>query len=252
MNPRQANPEGDEELRLDGTGPLHDQIRRAIAAPILSGAWKPGTRIAPEMELMRRFGASRMTVNRALRALADQGLIARRRRAGSFVAPRAGEHAVTFIGDIRREIEARGERYGYELALRRQSRVTPSLSLASGVAAGTPVLHLACRHFAGARPAVLEDRWINLAAVPDAEAVSFEREPPGPWLLENVPFTEGEHRIAAIRAGTTASALLAIAPDAPCLSVERRTWRGREMLTFARFVYPGESHILVGRFAGAS
>ncbi|MBZ8132887.1 histidine utilization repressor [Afifella sp. IM 167] len=248
MNP----PVGRAPLKLDGTGPLHDQIRRAVAAPILSGVWKPGERVPPEMELMEVFGASRMTVNRALRALADQGLIARRRRAGSFVAIRAGEHAVTSIGDIRRETEARGETYGYELLLRRESRVSAMMSLASGVSAGTPVLHLNCRHLAAGRPAVLEDRWINLAVVPEALHGPFDHDPPGPWLLANVPFTEGEHRIAAIRAGATAARLLAMRPDEPCLSVERRTWRGKEMITFASFVYPGSSHVLSGKFSSRS
>jgi len=243
-------PPARKALRLDGNGPLHDQIRRAVAAPILSGDWKPGERVPPEMELMALFGASRMTVNRALRALADQGLIARRRRAGSFVANRAGEHAVTSIGDIRRETEARGETYGYELFLKRESRVSATMSLASGVSAGTPVLHLNCRHLAGGRPAALEDRWINLATVPQAVEAPFDREPPGPWLLENVPFTEGEHRIAAIRAGATAARLLDVKPDEPCLSVERRTWHGKTMITFASFVYPGSSHVLSGRFPG--
>ena len=50
---------------LDGYGPLHDQIRRAIAAAILSGRLAFEQRIPPEEELTRHFGASRMTVNRA-------------------------------------------------------------------------------------------------------------------------------------------------------------------------------------------
>ncbi|MCT8268378.1 histidine utilization repressor [Afifella sp. JA880] len=236
------------ELKLDGEGPLHDQIRRAIADPILSGSWEAGKRIPPEVSLMETFGASRMTVNRALRALADQGLIARRRRVGSFVAPRAGEHAVTSIGDIRHEIEARGENYGYELMQRQEARVSAAMSLATGVAAETPILHLHCRHFASSKTAALEDRWINLTIVPEARGIPFEDIPPGPWLLENVSYTEGEHRIAAIRAGSTAGGLLQIADDEPCLSVERRTWRGKTMITFANFVYPGSSHILSGRF----
>ena len=55
----------DPDLALDGDGPLHLQIRRAIARPILAGSWPPGRRVPSEHALMARFGVSRMTVNRA-------------------------------------------------------------------------------------------------------------------------------------------------------------------------------------------
>jgi len=60
----------DPDLALDGDGPLHLQIRRAIARPILAGSWPPGRRVPSEHALMARFGVSRMTVNRALASLA--------------------------------------------------------------------------------------------------------------------------------------------------------------------------------------
>ena len=58
-----------DSLALDGHGPLHEQIRRAVCAPIVSGAWRPGRRVPSEHVLMALFGAARMTVNRAMRAL---------------------------------------------------------------------------------------------------------------------------------------------------------------------------------------
>ena len=78
------------DIALDGEGPLHQQIRRAIARPILAGAWPPGSRIPSEHELMARYGVSRMTVNRALGSLAEEGLVERKRKAGTVVC--AGIH----------------------------------------------------------------------------------------------------------------------------------------------------------------
>ena len=72
-----------KDLALDGEGPLHAQIRRAVAAAILSGRIPPGGRVPPEAELMRLFGASRMTVHRAISDLAAEGLVRRNRRAGT-------------------------------------------------------------------------------------------------------------------------------------------------------------------------
>ena len=44
---------------------------------------------------------------------------------------------------------------------------------------------------------------------------------------------------------------LDIAPGAPCLVVERRTWQGGVPVTHVRLAYPGERHQLIGRFSPA-
>ena len=157
-----------DSLALDGTGPLHEQIRRAVCAPIISGAWPPGRRVPSEHELMALFGASRMTVNRAMRALADDGLIVRRRRTGSRVAAPAGDRVVMAIGSVRAAVEAGGQAYSYENLARHRARASDDIARRFKIAAGTPLLNISCRHFADAEPAALEDYWINLAAVPEA------------------------------------------------------------------------------------
>ncbi len=103
MSPRLSPPV------LDGTGAIYQQIRRAVARPILRGDWAPGARIPSEHELTELFGASRMTINKALSALADEGLIVRRRRLGSFVAERPPERAVMESWDHGAEVTRAGE-----------------------------------------------------------------------------------------------------------------------------------------------
>ena len=71
--------------------PRYAEIRRALEEAIMSGAWRPGRRVPSEHALMEQFGCSRMTVNKALSALAEAGLILRKRRSGSFVASPASE-----------------------------------------------------------------------------------------------------------------------------------------------------------------
>jgi GntR family histidine utilization transcriptional repressor len=50
-----------------------ERIRRDIEANILSGAWPPGYRIPFEHVLMQEYGCSRMTVSKAISALATAG-----------------------------------------------------------------------------------------------------------------------------------------------------------------------------------
>ena len=43
---------------------------------------------------------------------------------------------------------------------------------------------------------------------------------------------------------------LAIAVGAPCLVIDRYTWRSARTITAVRLLYPGDSHRLVARFKG--
>ena len=63
----------------------HQQIYEHVHQGILSGDYSVGERIPTEAELGLRFDASRVTVARALRDLERQGLLVKRRGAGTFV-----------------------------------------------------------------------------------------------------------------------------------------------------------------------
>ena len=62
------------------------QILEKLQDDICSGYYKPGGRLPSESELVRHFGASRMTVFRAMRELQTLGLINRRVGSGTFVS----------------------------------------------------------------------------------------------------------------------------------------------------------------------
>lgn len=224
--------------------PLHQRIITDLEAKILSGAWPPGHRIPFEHELAAQYGCARMTVNKAISALAAAGLITRRRRAGSFVAQPAVQSAVLQIPDMQAEITGRGAAYGYELISRRcGSRDGKQAFLAD-----QSWLALKCRHLANACPFALEERFINLDAVPEALGADFTTTPPGTWLLAQVPWTRAEHDISAVNATATIADGLAIPRGAACLMVERRTWRLTEEITYVRQTFPGKTYRLAARF----
>ena len=62
------------------------QILEKLQDDIASGRYKPGKRLPSEAELVRRFGASRMTVFRAMHELQSMGLVTRRVGSGTFVS----------------------------------------------------------------------------------------------------------------------------------------------------------------------
>jgi GntR family histidine utilization transcriptional repressor len=229
---------------------LYKQIRLDIERRILTGEWPPGHRIPFEHELMARYHCSRMTVSKALSELAQADLIERRRRAGTFVRRPKFLSAVLTIPDIRAEISALGRNYGYELirCARRTANAADRARL--GARKTGKVVAISCRHSADGVPFAIEDRLIDLDAVPEAASADFAVEPPGTWLLDHVPWTEAEHSISAIAADAQIAAALDVTPGGPCLVIERHTWRSARTLTAVRLVYPGESHKLVARFKG--
>ncbi len=65
--------------------PKYKQVYNSLREEIDGGALSAGHRLPSESELVKAFGASRITVGRALRDLQQEGLIERRAGSGSFV-----------------------------------------------------------------------------------------------------------------------------------------------------------------------
>ena len=74
-------------LHMVGTSPApkHRQVYEALLQQIVSGRVKAGGRLPSEADLVSRFGASRITVARALRDLQAAGLVERRAGSGTYV-----------------------------------------------------------------------------------------------------------------------------------------------------------------------
>lgn len=235
------------------TGPggisRYAEIQRALETAIFSGDWPPGARVPSEQELLKRYRCSRMTVNKALSALAASGLIVRRRRSGSFVAQPDAEKNVLQIHDTEVEIQREGKSYAIKLISRSERKATRRDATRLDVPVSTRILAVTCVHFADGHPVVAEDRLINLDAVPSAAAVDFNATSPGNWLLKKVPWSEAEHHIRAVNAGEDIAARLQIAEGDACLVVERRTRYGGQVITHVVLSAPGSGYQLVARFS---
>jgi GntR family histidine utilization transcriptional repressor len=232
---------------------LHDTIRADFAARIRAGELEPGDRLPTEAELCEAYGCSRMTVNKALTALAAEGLVERRKRAGTLVAHPRVHAMVLDVPDLAARVRAEGQAYAFELLA--CSERSPQRGEAGEVAlaAGGRLLALDGLHRANGRPLAVEHRLVSLAAVPAMREAALGAEGlgedgPGTWLLRHIPWTEAETRITAAGATREEAALLGVAAGHACLCIERRTWRGDEAITLVRQVFPGELYDLVARF----
>ncbi|MEL7259698.1 MAG: GntR family transcriptional regulator, partial [Pseudomonadota bacterium] len=123
---------------------------QAIQAEVLrrvhAREWPPGHIIPGEVDLATEFGCARATVNRALQALADAGILERRRKAGTRVAMYPVGRAVLDIPVLRQDIEERGHVYAYRLL--EQSVMEPDPVSAQKLGCKTQALHVRAVHLA--------------------------------------------------------------------------------------------------------
>ncbi|ESQ75125.1 UTRA domain-containing protein [Asticcacaulis sp. AC402] len=219
--------------------PLHRRISRDLEDRIRAGELRPGQRIPIEHDLMQTYGCARMTVNKALSRLVGEGLIERRKRAGSFVRLPRLDAPVLEIPDIEVEVTARGDRYRFELL---NAHVIADDDLDG------PVLALTGVHYAQDRALAFEERRICLSVVPDAQTADFTVQSPGHWLLQAVPWTRVEHKISAVAASPEVCVRLGIEKGAACLVVERRTWKDDSVVTAVRQIFDGTTYRLTASF----
>lgn len=215
---------------------VRDEVLRRIHAR----DWAPGEMIPNEADLAVEFGCARATVNRALRDLADQGLLDRRRKAGTRVALHPVRHAKFEIPMIRDEIEARAQTYSY--ALLSQATLDPPTATRSrlGSKEGEKALHLRALHLADSAPLVLEDRWINLTTIPEALGADFTSISANEWLLSNAPYTRGDITFSATAADGENADALGVPEGAPVFTIDRITWNNTAPITSVRLIYaPG-------------
>jgi len=213
-------------------------IREDVLQRIRSGKWKPGAAVPGEIELAEEYGVARGTANKAMRELVEQGYLERKRKSGTRVRSsplRAARFAIPLIRD---EIEANA-RYGYKLLVRDEVAAAVVLRDRLALKAKTRMLHLLCLHLADDAPYAVEERWINLATLPEAAGVDFLSVGPNEWLVQRVPFTDVKLEFCAELPPAHVSVVLQ-SNAAPCLLAERTTWLNGNSVTYMRLTFkPG-------------
>ena len=218
----------------------YKEVRDEVLRRIQDRIWDQGALRPTEQELSEEFGCARATVNRALRELADQGIIDRKRKSGTRVATAPVKQARLTISITRQQVEDMNAAYRYRLVSREIVAAPDWLSAQMGLPAGAEVLHLICMHYADGSPYQHEDRWINIAAIPEVAQADFTGTGPNEWLLAQVPFSDAEITLSAVPAEAEIAAFLGAREGAPLFLMERSTWFQEQPVTYVRMQFhPG-------------
>lgn len=228
--------------------PRYRHVKNDIIDRISRGELKPRDRVPSENELTSLHSVSRMTANRALRELEDEGYVERIAGIGTFVADLKAASHVLEVRNIADEIAHRGHRHSARIA--RQARVAASPDVASALEleAGADVFHALVVHAENEMPVQLEDRYVVATFAPDFTRQDFTRTTPSAYLSGIAPLQEAEQVVRAIMPDAPVRAQLDMANEEPCLLVMRRTWANGRPVSYARLYHPGSRFELTGHY----
>ncbi|MDE9451992.1 UTRA domain-containing protein [Aliiroseovarius sp. Z3] len=213
------------------------EVKADILRQITQGELAPGSPMPNEVDLAASYGCARATVNRAMRELADDGFIERRRKAGTRVRQNPIRQVRLNIPIVGQEIAELGAAYRYTLVGCQAEPAPDWLRARMALKRDDRVLHLICMHYADGAPYQHEDRWINLGALPEAEDHDFTDTGPNEWLVSTVPFTDAQISFHAVAADTSLAGYLGCAEGDPLFQTERTTWLEGRTITFVQLTY---------------
>ncbi|KZS00566.1 Uncharacterized protein APZ42_003094, partial [Daphnia magna] len=120
--------------------------------------WVAGDLLPSEAELVQTFGVSRMTVNRALRELHQEGLIERVQGVGTFVAQLHRISSTLTVRDVHDEIAERGHRHEAVLHRLETLKATAEQAAEFELPAGAELFHSVIVHLENGVAIQCEDR----------------------------------------------------------------------------------------------
>ena len=206
-------------------------IRKRIHDWVLSGRYRPGDKLPRDEDMAEELACSRATVQRAMRDLADSGIVERRRKGGTRVLPERLTRATFDIPIARNEVERRGGAYAYQLIRAVREEAPLAVAAVLDLRAPLEMLHVEALHLSDGKPFLYEDRWIFTRTVPGIEDVDLSVESANEWLVRNRPFSRADLRFSAQAADEKTAEIMGIAPGEAQFVIERTTWSGDDPIT---------------------
>lgn len=228
--------------------PRYQQVKDLIIEQISSGELRARDRVPSENELVESAGVSRMTANRALRELTDEGYVERVIGSGTFVADLKATSHLLEVRNIADEVAVRGHRHTSRVLQQSELGADAATAAALHIDTGSPVCHVMLVHCEDGLPIQLEDRYVVVDFAPEFLRQDFSLTTPSAYLSDIAPLQEAEHVVRAEKPDKRIRKHLEMSTDEACLVVVRRTWGGGRPVTFGRLYHPGNRFELTGHY----
>ena len=233
---------------MKATKPRYQQLKDFIIAQISSGELRPLDRVPSENELVESKSVSRMTANRALRELNDEGYVERIAGRGTFVSDFRSRSDLLEVQNIADEIASRGHVHSSAVLRQSKQQARDDIAKALHVDQGTDVFHLLLVHSENEVPIQVEERYVLASFAPRCLEQDFAAITPSAYLTGVAPLQEAEQAVRASIPNSAIREQLNMTDDEPSLVVMRRTWSEGRPVTFARLHHPGSRYELLGQY----
>jgi GntR family transcriptional regulator len=203
--------------------PLYHQIYLALRDDIYRGSLAHGALMWTELEVGERFGVSRITARRALKELADNNLVERRRRVGTRVIFKpakppievSADEAVESLLSFVRATEVKVIDY-------QRAEASPDIAEALRLQPGDSVIRATRVRSLHGEPLGLVESHVPTAVGGQLSRAKLGKKP----LLELLQsagyhVAEGRQVISAVAAGPTLAMQLGVEARAPLIRIER-------------------------------
>lgn len=228
--------------------PRYLQLKELIIGQISAGELRPRDRVPSENELVDATGVSRMTANRALRELGNEGYVERVAGVGTFVSDlKAGSHVLE-VRNIADEIRRRDHSHAAKVLIQEKTVADADTANALQIDEGGDVFRLVLIHYENAIPIQVEQRFVLADFAPGCLEQDFTAMTPSAYLSAISPLQEAEHVVRAVMPDEETRDCLDMSVDEPCLVVSRRTWAHGRPVSFARLYHPGSRFELTGHY----
>lgn len=228
--------------------PRYLQLKELIIGQIAAGELRPRDRVPSENELVDATGVSRMTANRALRELGNEGYVERVAGVGTFVCDLKAASHVLEVRNIADEIKRRGHSHKAKVLAQEKTTADADAATALQIDPGSEVFRLVLIHHENAIPIQVEQRFVLLDFAPDCMRQDFAAITPSAYLSAISPLQEAEQVVRAVMPDEEIRRWLDMPADEPCLLVSRRTWAHGRPVTFARLHHPASRFELSGHY----
>ena len=227
---------------MPASKPRYRQLAEKIRAQILSGKYKPGDALPTEMEICDAEKVSRHTARDALRILTDDGLIERRRGAGTIVAQRGMPAFAQPIGDFASILQyARDAHFEITTAQTSDQDTLDRLGLT-----GDYLQLIGFRRVADQPPQAITAVYIRADLAPDVEIISALPGSISEWIESHhkISVERVVQRMEAVALNKSQADRLNLSQGYPALRTVRRYRAGDgEILLLSESLHPA------GRFA---
>jgi GntR family transcriptional regulator len=229
----------------DGSLPLWDSVRQALADEVERGTLPPGSRVPSERALSERLGVSRVTIRRALAALERSGVIETSPGLGRFVPMRQVEEPPNELVSFSGMAASVGLEVRSRVLVARERPSTLDEAEALSIAPGAAVTELERLRLLDGVPVVIDHSLVPAASAPGLLEADFTTASLYDELRDRhgILAWRAEYVVQAEAADERAAELLGLSAGQPVLIARQTTFDpGRRPFQLSVLTYRGDRY----------